>query len=416
MSGISRRQFGVGISSAAMLGVGPALGQDAAGQAEGRIAIIDTPHDTRPWLGQLKAQNVRIVARYLARRCQSILPRKRIRFNGEPYQCAGTAYPAAGDPEAKQLLAQGFAILSVYQYNSAEPRKFLFGLDAEGNAVETGSADTSHDDRARAEAMADAQAALEQAEAMGQPEGTAIYFGLDFNLRHGAGHIEFAKAGKTITVKYDDDTPVDNTKLEKACFAYFGALKEKIGDRYQIGVYGNGYTSEMLLAKGLTKYSWISESRSFHKTAEFLRSGNWHLFQNQIDRRWFVTGQNCRAGLDLDTNIQNPRFEDVGAWDSKGVAGVDAARTQKIFAERRVARREVPLLARKDKASPRATGGRCRDDRWSTVNVAERNRSVRVLEEDGAWLRIDLDDDGVADGYCIKGDNFVASIRDMPNW
>ena len=416
MTGISRRQFGVGLSSAGMLGAARAWGHDAEGEAEGRIAIIDTAHDTRPWIAQLKKQNVRIVARYFARNCQSILPRKRIKFNGEAYQCAGTAYPAGGDSEAKQLLANGFAILSIYQYNSSEPRKFLFGLDADGNAVETGNADTNHADRARAEAMLDAQAALEQAQAVGQPKGTAIYFGLDFNLRPGAGRIELTKGGKRTTVKYDDGSLVDSAQLEQACIAYFAALNEKIGGRYKIGVYGNGYTREVLSAKGLTQYAWISELRSFHRTAEVLRSGNWHLFQNQIDRRWFANGRDCGSGLDLDTNVQNPRFEDVGAWDANGSAGVGQARTQKIFAQRLVARKDVPLLARKDKASPRAGGGRCRGDRWSTGSMAERNRSVRVLEEDGAWLSVDLDDDGVADGYCLRDDNFAASIKAMPNW
>jgi hypothetical protein len=418
MRGISRRQFGAGLSSLAVAGASRAWGKDEKAQeeAEGRIAIIDTSHDTRPWLGELERRNVRVVARYFARGCQAIVPRKRIAFNGKPYQCAGTAYAAGGTPEASQLLASGFAILSIYQFNSSEPRKFLFGLDTDGNAVETGSRDTDHEDRARMEAFADAQAALEQAESIGQPNGTAIYFGVDFNLRQGGGRIEFARGGKRITAKYDDGTPVDNTQLEAACLAYFAALKERIGNRYRLGAYGNGHTNDLLRARRLVDYSWVSESRSFHKTAQFLRKGDWHLFQNQIDRHWFVSGRDCSTGLDLDTNIQNPKYEDVGAWDAAGLARVPPQRTRRIFEQRRVAIKDVAVLARKEKASPQGSGGRCRNRRWSVASMADRNRTVRVLEVDGPWLRIDLDEDGVADGYCFDGGNFAASIKAMPDW
>ena len=414
MPSISRRQFAAGISALPLIGIHAGRAEVGA-DANTRVAIIDTPSDTRPWLDRLKHANIRIIARYYARNCQATLPRKRIRFNGENFSCGGKTYPAMGDYEAKELLFNKFAILSAYQFNSSNPHKFLFGLNADGSVNGSRGRNTQHEDRARSEALADAEAGLAQARYVGQPRNTGIYFGLDFNLKKGGGPVQYATGGTIQTVTYDDNTPVDNVKLVAACKVYFETLKHKVGPHYHIGVYGNGHASELLLGDSLIKYSWISESRSFEDTAKFLRSKKWHLFQNQIDRIWFATGTNCSSGLDVDTNIQNPAHGDVGAWNARGLVTVELERTRAIFERHPVAKRQVTVHSRMDQNSP-PIEGHCRTTAWSITTEIDRNRTVRVMSESGFWVRVDLDDDGMADGYCLKADNFVANVGEMPTW
>src|SRR4029077_5060848 len=122
----------------------------------GRIAIIDTPENAARHITDFKAQGVEIVARYYARESQLTLPEKRIAFN------------RTGKHLESQLLTEaGIGILSVYQYKSNIPQKFVDGLP------DTGSLEK--------EARTDALAALAQAAIVQQPSGSAIYFGVDFN-------------------------------------------------------------------------------------------------------------------------------------------------------------------------------------------------------------------------------------------
>ena len=53
---------------------------------------------------------------------------------------------------------------------------------------------------------------------------------------------------------------------------------------------------------------------------------------------------------------------------------------------------------------------------WKPVTQINRNMSVRIVSDDGTWLEVDVDDDGVADGYVLKAGNFVNSIKKMPDY
>src|SRR4029079_10994599 len=131
----------------------------------------------------------------------------------------------------------------------------------------------------KAEVSADVKTAVDQAKLVGQPEGSAIYFGVDFNVNRAS---------------------VDSV-LE-----YFRVIGQTVGSHYAIGVYGNGFVNRTLRQEKLVAYNWISASRSHEGTVDFYNSGQWHLFQNQVDRRWFGPPGKCSMGLDVDTNIQNP--------------------------------------------------------------------------------------------------------------
>ena len=163
MTDISRRSLLWGGTSLALAGC--PFGAWGA-ESNHSIAIIDTPDDTRPFLDGLQAADVRVVARYYARGPQcDLAPRKRIATNTADYDkqhvCPGVA-PISDPSEFEQLLdpMRGMGILSIYQYNSSEPGKFLFGLDSNGDVNQERKPNTDHVACAYQEAIADADAAL----------------------------------------------------------------------------------------------------------------------------------------------------------------------------------------------------------------------------------------------------------------
>lgn len=346
MSVVSRRTFTTGLLASALVPGHSAVGQpnDPAG-----IAIIDTPNNAAKVAAQLSAQNVKVVVRFFARKPQPGLREKVMASDGNMID---------GVREPTILMRHGLSIVSLYQYRNNLPEKFLKGLD------DTGSA--------KAEAAADAKAALEQARLVGQPEGSAIYFGVDFNVNRAS---------------------VDSV-LE-----YFRAVGRTVGNHYAIGIYGNGFVNRTLRQEKLVAYNWISASRSHEGTVDFYNSGQWHLFQNQVDRRWFGPAGKCAIGLDVDTNLQNPNVSSIGAW---GAGEIDRSRNQKIFDQRRFAIRTTPVES--------GGGGGCKAD-----TRVPRNANVRILAQSGAWSGVDIDEDGKADGQ-VRTSDLTSNLATMPPW
>jgi hypothetical protein len=348
MSIVSRRTFTKGLLASAVVPGRTAIAQpnDLAS-----IAIIDTPHNAAKVAAKLAAQNVKVVVRFFARKPQPGLREKVMASDGNMID---------GVREPTILIRHGLSIVSLYQYRNNLPEKFIKGLE------DTGSAKT--------EAAADAKAALEQARLVGQPEGSAIYFGVDFN--------------------------VTRASLEPV-LEYFRVMGQTVGNHYALGIYGNGFVNRMLRQEKLVAYNWISASRSHEETVAFYNSGQWHLFQNQVDRRWFGPPGKCSTGLDVDTNLQNPGMSGIGAW---GAGGVDSSRNRKIFDQRRFAIRATSVV--------QEGGDRqgCKPD----VRVA-RNNNVRVLAQSGAWSGVDVDEDGNIDGQ-VKTADLTSDLETMPPW
>ncbi|HEY6700512.1 MAG TPA: glycoside hydrolase domain-containing protein [Pseudolabrys sp.] len=351
---ISRRTFTSGLLASALVPADLAVGQpnDAAS-----IAIIDTPNNAAKVAAKLSAQNVKVVVRFFARKTQPGLREKIMASDGNMID---------GVREPTVLIRNGLSIVSLYQYRNNLPEKFLKGLE------DTGSA--------KAEVAADAKAALEQAKLVGQPEGSAIYFGVDFNV---------------------------NRASVDAVLEYFRVIGQTVGSRYAIGVYGNGFVNRILREEKLVAYNWISASRSHEGTVAFYNSGQWHLFQNQVDRRWFGAPGKCSDGLDVDTNLQNPRVASIGAW---GAGEVDASRNQMIFDERRFALRVTPVVQDIAGAGGPIDRQSCKSDK----NVP-RNANVRIVGQSGAWSSVDIDEDGNPDGR-IKASDLTPNLTTMPPW
>lgn len=353
MPDVSRRTFTQGLLAAtaapgALLSAPAAL---ARAHDPAAIAIIDTPHNAAKYAAQLAAQNVKVVVRFFARKPQPGLAEKVM---------ASDANMIAGLREPAVLIRHGLSIVSLYQYRNNLPEKFAKGLE------DTGSA--------QAEALADAAAALAQARLVGQPEGSAIYFGVDYNVSR-------------LTVG-----PV---------LDYFRAMQRTVGNHYALGVYGNGLVNRTLRAEKLVAYSWLSTSRSHEETVAFYNSGQWHLFQNQVDRRWFGPPGRCGAGFDVDTNLQNPAAAGIGAW---GAGEVAQARNAAVFGERRFALRETPVVAGGGGRPLCKAGGR-----------VPRNANVRILSHAADWCAVDIDEDGKADGQ-VKTADLTATLATMPPW
>jgi hypothetical protein len=349
---VSRRTFTKGLLASALVPGHSAIGQP---NDPGSIAIVDTPNNAAKLASELSAQNVKVVVRFFARKPQPGLREKIMASDGNMID---------GVREPTVLLRNGLSIISLYQYRNNLPEKFLKGLE------DTGSA--------RAEVAADAKAALDQAKLVGQPEGSAIYFGVDFNV---------------------------NRAAVNAVLEYFRVINQTVGSRYAIGVYGNGLVNRILREEKLVSYNWISASRSHEETVEFYNSGVWHLFQNQVDRRWFAAPGKCSTGLDIDTNLQNPRVSNIGAW---GAGEVDRSRNQKIFDQRRFVMRSTQVF--QENGGPSIGRGNCKPD-----NRVPRNSNVRILAQSETWSNVDIDEDGRPDGQ-VKTSDLTTNLATMPRW
>ena len=371
---ISRRVFTGGLLASTLV-----PGDSVAGQSNdpASIAIIDTPNNAAKVASKLSAQNVRVVVRFFARKPQPGLREKNMASDGNIVD---------GVREPTILIRHGLSIVSLYQYRNNLPAKFLSGLE------DTGSA--------KAEVAADAKAALDQARLVGQPEGSAIYFGVDFNLTR-------CKCDESEQLVQNRNGEAQNRAIVDAVLEYFRVIGRTVGSRYAIGVYGNGSVNRILREEKLVSYNWISASRSHEGTVDFYNSGQWHLFQNQVDRRWFGAPGKCSNGLDVDTNLQNPRVSSIGAW---GAGEVDSSRNQKIFDQRRFAVRATPVVQ-----ESRGPGGLIDHQNCKSDNRVPRNANVRVLDQSGAWSSVDIDEDGNPDGN-VRTSDLTSSLAKMPPW
>ena len=122
----------------------------------------------------------------------------------------------------------------------------------------------------------DAQIALGQAKAIGQPAGSAIYFAME-HLPNGYTHAH-----------------VPGIKL------YFEGVRQVLGATYKIGVYSDGVVLDALLDAGLCEFAWLSASSSFEGSKDFDRSNRWALAQRKVDQTW--------SGLSVDTNDAKSEF------------------------------------------------------------------------------------------------------------
>jgi Domain of unknown function (DUF1906) len=110
--------------------------------------------------------------------------------------------------------------------------------------------------------LKDGKDAADQAGKIKQPPGGIIYFAAE-GLPHG----------------YDEnDLP--------GVIEYFKGVKEGVGTKYQLGIYGDGVVCGGLLGT-YCKYAWIAAASYTHPgTTEFYKSKKWALAQKSINHEW----------------------------------------------------------------------------------------------------------------------------------
>lgn len=132
---------------------------------------------------------------------------------------------------------------------------------------------TSYSYFSAARGTQDAQGALQQASAIGQPAGTAIYFTVDYNCA--------------------------SSEISANITAYFQALNQTI-QTYKVGVYGSGAVCAAIRNAGLAKYAWLCQSTAWTGYTTFT---DWSIKQG-------AEGTVC--GLNADSDVAQ---NDFGAFN-----------------------------------------------------------------------------------------------------
>ncbi len=211
----------------------------------------------------------------------------------------------------------------------------------------------------------DAEQALRQAEGIGQPAGSAIYFGVD-------GDWPYASMLGPVRRYFED---------VNAAFA---------GSGYAVGVYSNGCVCDTIREAGLASYFWLSGSTAHTGTQAFFNLGRWTLYQNALD---------IGVGLPtvhIDTNLSNPAAGGYfGQFDARGArtAAHASGATSAIFNGRRFLAAAAAVRAGPDAGA-------------SELGALRQLSNVRVLGTTGGWSQVLTQEGGarrVAGGDAVTG-------------
>jgi uncharacterized protein (TIGR02594 family) len=199
----------------------------------------------------------------------------------------------------------------------------------------------------------DAQRALSLASSLGQPAGSGIYFGVDH---------DYFRSSELAAVQ-----------------SYFRAVRGEIGTLYRVGVYGSGTVGRALKAAGLVDLIWLAAARGWSGTRLALQQGDWTLDQRFLELRSEI------GGFIYDGNVFNPACSDFGQFGPGGAivspAGEGTAALYRVIARSGLNLRPTP-----------GTEGR-------VIQSLPASSVVRGLERTGEWIKVDLNGDGLADGY-----------------
>jgi hypothetical protein len=365
----------------------------AAESDPGRVAIIDASINTTPYLDAFAKAGIKVIGRYYSRCPQpEIVPEKRLIDN-------------AGEIEA--IRSRGFGLLSIYQYFNNQPLKLsgkrkircktkkgesltlevsLPGADCKPRPIEdcTEAPGPSHD--GAEEALLDAQAAVAQAKLVKQPPDTAIYFGIDFE---------------------------PSADASDQVIQYLTIVSNELKDNhYLVGLYGSGATLALLkgerhksgrhAGQPLVDFTWLNASRGHAGATDFYNSGEWDLFQSRVDLR-LPTGDGRSA--EIDTDVQNPAHAGsyAGFWSARGQYSVPGARSAAVYERRRFVCSETSSLWEAPLENAK------------TVGALSLGSVVRIGEQQGAFVQIDRDEDGVFDGW-VRASSLSASFAERPQY
>lgn len=207
-------------------------------------------------------------------------------------------------------------------------------------------------DFAGEQGVRDATRALELAHNLGQPTDSAIYFAVDR---------DFVKTSSLETIA-----------------AYFEKIESAFSGAYKVGAYGSGKVLSFLRTRGLVEYCWLAQARGWSGYKSFLQSGDWTLMQ-QMPAVW------PGAGFSYDANIINPGLSDFGQFM------IGASTNAKITSG-------PPLIMQVNARS----GLRLRSGpsvQFGIIDTLPFGTIVFAGKVEDGWARVDLEGDGLYDGY-----------------
>ncbi|WP_449433777.1 glycoside hydrolase domain-containing protein [Pseudomonas putida] len=191
---------------------------------------------------------------------------------------------------------------------------------------------------------------------IGQPAGSVIYFGVDFDA--------------TAAEIRDQIIPYFQGVVD--------AFARHTGEPdYVIGVYGSGATCTALLDAGLARRAWLAQATGWAGYAKFLASERWTLSQAM---------PTTIAGVSCDPNTAGDGKEVGDFWLTLAPPAVLAPATPVGASLRVNARSGLRLRA----------GPGVEFDSSVTLPF---NTRVHPLKTIGGWTAVDLQGDGVADGF-----------------
>jgi Domain of unknown function (DUF1906)/Bacterial SH3 domain len=203
----------------------------------------------------------------------------------------------------------------------------------------------------------DATFSLEHARvSIRQPPGSAIYFGVD-----------------------GDWATANEQKKVKEYFEGINQVFAANASPYRIGVYGSGLTCRNLDSAGLASLFWLPLSTGWSGTRDFYNGGGWTFYQNFHGLRI--------GGRFTDTNVVNADLGDIGTFDRNGPV-LDVHQPAGVIETRRF----VKTAGLRLRSGP--------GTQHSIVGELRRRQNVRVMGQEGEWSQVDIDEDGVAEGFC----------------
>jgi glycoside hydrolase-like protein/SH3 domain-containing protein len=288
------------------------------------MSIIDTPFNTQSRIQCLLSAGVRTVIRYYNFSNSSSLPQKRMELG-----------------EAQILAANGIQICVVFQQRQDRAEDFnqLKGFAAGREAYRYAQNN------------------------IGQPPGSAIYFGVDFDATS-------AEIIGNISPFFEG---VKNAFVQES-----GGGQPN----YKVGAYGSGLTCGKLTANHLIELTWLSMSRGFQGTQAALAAGAFHLAQR--------APASTLCGLGIDFNDFNPAHPDFGAFT------LDAH-----------VQPQGPVTGLGDRYRVTARPGlRLREGpgtQFDIVGGLRPGQIVFVVSIADQWARVDIEGDGQVDGFASAG-------------
>ena len=221
------------------------------------------------------------------------------------------------------------------------------------------------EDFGAANGATDAARALSDATAVGQPAGSAIYFAVDS---------DFLRPSEL-----------------QAIGDYFAAVHAAFAQAptsYRIGVYGSGTVAQALLDAGLVDLVWLAAALGWSGSRKFLESGRWDIFQDKISLK-FQT-------IDYDSNITRSGVTDFGQFrTTPPAAHVALQQTPREISA------SPSLFEVTARTSLNLRGGPGLE--FGVIRSLSSGQHLYGLKRSGEWLQVDVEGDGVADGYVHAG-------------